>query len=160
MMNKNRAPRWIVPVTAAALGLAACGSAGAENGPASSTTGVGVSADASPSRCAPTVLIPDAQGFRFNKMCGGSSTIEVYPGVSNSDADKQYDAAYKDGETRPAECHTVGRIVYRHPEPGVNEIPGQSDDWIKLQTPAGQPPQYASEAYGGLTPGYTVKECP
>src|SRR5581483_1111770 len=45
----------------------------------------------------------------FDDLGGGSSVIEVYPGVTSSVADKQYNGTFNSGDRVMAECKTEGR---------------------------------------------------
>ncbi|SRR6266498_3741254 len=68
----------------------------------------------------------------FDDLDGGSPIIQVYPGVSDSVADKLATGTYRDGQTVYAECKTKGRKVSSHPELG--EAPRTSDDWIRFHS--------------------------
>ena len=47
----------------------------------------------------------------FDDAGGGSRTIEVYPGVSESVADKRYNHTYEDDEDIEVDCQVKGRRV-------------------------------------------------
>lgn len=78
----------------------------------------------------------------FDDLHGGSPYIQVYPGVTDTAADKQPNGVYNDGDTAQAECKTEGRAV--HSDPSVGEEDRTSNDWVKLQ---GSPAQYATAVY-------------
>jgi hypothetical protein len=158
-LNKNTAPRWLAPLTASALGLASLTGCG---GSSETTAAPGPAAEAAPSptRCTPTVLNPSARGFLFDMMCGGDPVIMVYPDPTPEGLGTPFSGTYKDGETRPVDCHVptgLGREVTRNIN--VGELPGSSSDWFQLYTPPGQTSQYATVAYGNITPGLEVPEC-
>jgi hypothetical protein len=130
MMNTlGRRSRWAVPAVALALGAWGCGDGDSGEVPK----------------------------LRFDDLGGGSSIIMVYPGPGGTDAEKQYNGTFKDGDRWPVVCHATGRLVMSHPD--VGERARQTTDWYQL---AGGPPvQYATGTYGFIEPeGAAVPECP
>ncbi len=83
----------------------------------------------------------------FDDLDGGEPIIQVYPGVSESKADKLYNGTFRDGQTVYAICKTKGRTVRSHPELGERDVP-PSDDWIRFHAVAGIGP-YATAIYVG-----------
>jgi hypothetical protein len=162
-MEPARIPLILATTLAVALGGAACSGEPQPDGSAVGTSATPESPSGSGSAApTPTCHARDndpatVQGFRFDALCGGSPVIQVYPGVGMSEADRQYNATYNDGDIRPADCHTTGRKVSSH----TGELTRESDSWVKLKTPAGQLPQYATETYGHMTPGAPqLPDCP
>jgi len=151
MKNMNtltRRSRWLAPVLVGALALPGCSSDTKPNGDTSAAPASGVGA--SPNKPVQPLL-------RFNDLGGGSPIIMVYPGVSESSADKVYNGTYSSGQIEPIDCHTTGREVTSHPELG--EEKRSSVDWYKLV--GDKVHYYASATYGDVIPeGAVVKECP
>jgi hypothetical protein len=93
--------------------------------------------------------------IRFDDLGGGSSIIEVYPGTSDSSADKVHNGTYRNGEVQPVVCHKIGRTIISHPD--VGETPRTSSDWYMLGGPM---VQFATGTYGNIVPvGAVVPEC-
>lgn len=78
----------------------------------------------------------------FDALGGGSSIIQVYPGVDDTQASRQSVAAFNSGDHVTAECKTEGRTVHSHPE--VGEKSQSSNMWIRFQAPQ---PEYATAVY-------------
>lgn len=81
----------------------------------------------------------------FDDLGGGSSIIEVYPGVRDTPKDRQYNGTYNSGDTASAECKATGRTV--HSIPSAGEANRSSNEWIRLRTQGEQ--QYATAVYVG-----------
>ncbi|HLZ15199.1 MAG TPA: hypothetical protein VKQ34_04385 [Candidatus Saccharimonadales bacterium] len=102
----------------------------------------------------------EAEQFRFDAHGGRYPQIFVYVGPGESQSDMQDEGYYIDGDTAQAICQQLGRTVTRHADQG--ETPGHSDEWVKvLGTPADGTYgyQFATEAYGGVVGGHTLKSC-
>jgi hypothetical protein len=80
----------------------------------------------------------------FDDLHGGSSIIQVYPGVTEAAADKGSNGTFHDGDKVPAECRTEGRTV--HSDPSVGEEDRTSSVWIRIQGTPGLT-QYATAVY-------------
>ncbi len=80
----------------------------------------------------------------FDALGGGSSIIQVYPGVENTLADRTADGTFANGQTVGAECKTLGRLVTS--DPGVGEQYRKSRAWIEINGSPGQT-QYATAVY-------------
>jgi hypothetical protein len=80
----------------------------------------------------------------FDDLGGGSSIIQVYPGVEDIPARKKFNGTYNDGDTVDAECKTKGRTV--HSDTSVGEENRSSNDWIRIHGTPGET-QYATAAY-------------
>lgn len=164
-MNVLRNPQAVLPAAVlAAFLLAGCTSSAAtpESGPAEAPAPVSTStAEGSSSAVAnpgaPAAVNADGIPIilRFDDLNGGSSVIQVYPGVTESDADKKFNGTFNDGDTAAASCRAQGRIVNSHPE--VGEAERSSDDWVLLAGSAGY---YATLTYAELVPTDAVlPEC-
>jgi hypothetical protein len=68
--------------------------------------------------------------FRFDALGGGSSIVNVYPGVQDTAADRQPNGTFASGQTTTAVCKTTGRTV--RSDPNVGERPRESDIWIRV----------------------------
>lgn len=93
----------------------------------------------------PTVTQPAKESaLTFDDLGGGSSIIEVYPGVGNTPEDRAFNGTYNDGDTVGAECKEEGREVHSHPEAGEEDR--NSDEWIRITgTPGNE--QFATAVY-------------
>ena len=80
----------------------------------------------------------------FDDLGGGSSIIEVFPGVRSTPADEQYNGTYSDGDRVSAVCKTNGRTV--HSDPSVGERSRSSHEWIRIIGAPGVS-QYATAVY-------------
>lgn len=102
-----------------------------------STSAVSGSQSGSPASTGPTTL-------KFDGLGGGSSIINVYPGVKDVPQDKRPSGTYQSGNTAGAICKLSGRTVTSNTAEG--EQPKQSSMWIQI---AGSPglKQYASLTY-------------
>ena len=141
-VNRNRLldNGWVrlsTVVLAGSLMLTGCGRGGSGED-SSSASGSPTTAT---SGSAPAAILPR---LVFDDLHGGSPIIEVYPGVTNSSADKQANGSFNDGDSVPAECKTEGRMV--HSNPGLGEEDRSSDDWIRIQGSPGET-QYATAVY-------------
>jgi hypothetical protein len=85
--------------------------------------------------------------FTFDALGGGSPIINVYPGVSDSPADRTANGTYSDGQTAPAVCQTTGRTVKSDVSAG--EVARQSDVWVKIVEQSGLT-HYATLVYGDI----------
>jgi hypothetical protein len=56
--------------------------------------------------------------FRFDDLRGGSSIVNVYPGVHDTAADRQLNGTFLSGQTTTATCKTTGRLVRSDPSAG------------------------------------------
>ena len=72
--------------------------------------------------------------------------VEVYPGVSDSAADKTHNGTYNDGESVGAICDKKGREVTFIDPSGDHTKDRTSNDWIRIQGTPGET-QYASAVY-------------
>jgi hypothetical protein len=80
----------------------------------------------------------------FDDLHGGSPLIQVYPGVTESAADKQPNGTFNDGDSVTAECKTEGRDV--HSDINAGESDRSSDEWVRIQGSPGET-QYATAVY-------------
>lgn len=85
--------------------------------------------------------------FTFDALGGGSSTIDVYPGVQDTTADKLANGTFSDRQTTTALCRTTGRTV--RSDPSVGERPRSSDVWLRVQAQPGKT-SYATLTYGRI----------
>ena len=126
--------RGVYKLSAVLLGggmaLSACG-----GGEAAPDTGASQTPSTAETQAASPTLV-------FDNLGGGSSIIQVYPGVT--DADRQANGTYNAGDAVSADCKTVGRTV--RSDPSVGELNRISDQWIRIQgTPSET--QYATVIY-------------
>jgi hypothetical protein len=120
------------------LTLAACGgSATAQRMSAP------VTAAASSEAAAPAVPTAEAHGnITFDYLGAKSQVVQVYTGPGTSQADRQPNGTYLDGQKAPADCKIIGRSVTSVPP----ELHRQSNNWIKIEGPAGAA-EYATAVY-------------
>jgi hypothetical protein len=85
--------------------------------------------------------------FRFDDLKGGSSVIEVFPGVTSSHADQTHSGTYLGGQTAAAVCKTTGRPVISNT--AVGERAKQSSVWVRIAGP-GDRSFYATLTYGDI----------
>lgn len=78
----------------------------------------------------------------FDSLGAGSSVVQVYPGVTNSDVHKVSNGAFFDGDQVTPECKRTGRKV----ESVGDEIKRASDQWILINGSPGLE-QYATAVY-------------
>jgi hypothetical protein len=88
--------------------------------------------------------------FTFDALGGASPIINVYPGVSDSPADKIASGTFSSGQTAPAICKTTGRTVTSDVNAGEEQR--ESDAWIEVIEQAGVT-HYASLTYGTMDQG-------
>jgi hypothetical protein len=83
----------------------------------------------------------------FDDLGGGSSIINVYPGVEDVAGDKLSNGTYQNGNTASAVCKISGRLVRSNT--AVGERSNQSSTWIEI---AGTPGimQFASLTYATM----------
>lgn len=83
----------------------------------------------------------------FDDLGGGSPRIQVYPGTTESEADRvPYEHTYRDGQAVYAACYEdteANREVSSDPSVGERDV--TSDLWFKLDVPG--PAQYATAVY-------------
>jgi hypothetical protein len=91
-----------------------------------------------------------AATFTFDALGGASPIINVYPGVSDSPADKIASGTFSSGQTVPAICKTTGRTVTSDVNAGEEQR--ESDAWIEVIEQAGVT-HYASLTYGTMDQG-------
>lgn len=77
----------------------------------------------------------------FDDLGANSSIIQVYPGVSDSDSDKEANGTYNDGDSVQAECRAEGRQVDSVPP----EMLRSSNQWIRIQS--SNESQFATAVY-------------
>lgn len=121
-----------------AVGLAT-GCAGGEPASATSTAApTHASSEQSPtSRTTPgTTTANRVATLVFDALGGGSSIIKVYPGPSDSEADKKANGTFNNGDTAAGECFDEGRDVHSHPELGERDV--RSNIWFRFHGPSGQ----------------------
>lgn len=84
----------------------------------------------------------------FNDLGGGSSIINVYPGVKDTPEDKLPNGTYQSGNSVGAICKTNGRKVTS--DTAAGEHPKESSTWVQI---AGTPglTQYAPLTYAEMT---------
>ncbi len=129
---------WLGLALASALAVSAC----------SSDTNESVSATAESRLAATTALgtsaASEAAVLVFDDLGGGSSIIQVYPGVQNTEVDKQYNGTFNDGDIVGALCKTEGRQVSSDPSAG--EVSRTSSEWVRINGTPGVD-QYATAVY-------------
>jgi hypothetical protein len=118
------------------------------NDPPPGTPGGSVTITASPAANPPAVSTA-LPVFRFNDLGGGSSIIQVFPGVEDTPADKLPNGTFNSGDTVHAVCQKSGRSVRSVPSAGEQER--ESDVWVQIIGSPGQT-QYAPLTYGDMTP--------
>lgn|GEM_PF-5499560 len=84
------------------------------------------------------------QDLIFDSLGAGFNTILVYPGTSESDADKRQNAIYTNGETKRATCKKEGRMAHTNTAKG--EPDRSSNHWFKIVGIPGQN-EYARAIY-------------
>jgi hypothetical protein len=84
------------------------------------------------------------QDLIFDDLGAGFNTILVYPGTSESDADKRQNAIYTNGETKRATCKEEGRMAHTNTAKG--EPDRSSNHWFKIVGIPGQN-EYARAIY-------------
>lgn len=90
--------------------------------------------------------------FRFDNLgstVAGGTTLEVYPGVRPTTADRTHNGSYNTGDVVRALCITTGRTVAS--DPHYNETPKTTNLWVRINAVSGQI-QYATLTYGELIP--------
>jgi hypothetical protein len=109
---------WLI-----AIFLAACTSAGtgAASNNASTSRNVNNSDSAPPTLSQATL--------RFDYLGARSTIIQVYPGAANTMADKASSGTFRDGDTAPIICKTIGRGVHSKKP----ELARHSDIWYKIE---------------------------
>lgn len=120
-----------------ALAFASCSS-----GDSKAETTVPTSAGVTLAPNTSTASAPEQPTLTFDDLGANSPIIQVYPGVEDTPADRQYNGTYNDGDTATAECETNGRTVKSvSPEPRR-----ESNQWVRIQAPNGES-QYATTVY-------------
>jgi hypothetical protein len=84
------------------------------------------------------------QDLIFDDLGASFHTIVVYPGTSESDADKRQNAIYTNGETKRATCKEEGRMAHTNTARG--EPDRSSNHWFKIVGIPGQN-EYARAIY-------------
>ncbi len=92
--------------------------------PTTSATSGSASNSASPNSVASDPMIT------FDYLGAGSKIILVYPGVSDSETDKKWNAQYYSGEQMPALCYAIGRTVTS--DTSIGEREKSSDTFVKI----------------------------
>lgn len=137
------------------LATAACTSS--EQGSPSAESTTAPTATTSPATAS---VVGKLARMRFDMLGGGDSRIFVYPGTSESPADKApYESIYYyDGQEVDIECQKQGRIVKSHSDVGEQQERA-SDIWYRL---AGKVPvQYATATYAEVvSQGVIIPDCP
>lgn len=77
----------------------------------------------------PTV---ETKTVTFDDLGVGSNVIMVYPGVASTEADKQPNGTYFDGQTATADCRIDGRTVPQ-PGEGVALSVEERSTWVHLR---------------------------
>ncbi len=90
---------------------------------------------------------PITAPFTFDALGGGSSIINVYPGVRDTASDKLANGTFADGQLTTAVCKTTGRRV--RSDPSVGEKPRESNVWVKVVAQPGKT-SYAPLSYGRM----------
>lgn len=116
---------------------------------------VGLWLSGRPSAVPPTVSTPapssvmpaTSVALTFDALGGGSTIIQVYPGVQNNPADKLANGTFRNGDTVRATCQTIGRTITSVPSEGERFV--QSNRWVRV---VGTPEltQYASLTYANI----------
>jgi hypothetical protein len=85
---------------------------------------------------------------------GGSSVINVYPGVTDFPADKAHNGTFADGQTATAVCKAIGPTV--HSNTAAGERDKQSGVWLRVRARrARRPTRRWSMATSSRTPSRT-----
>lgn len=93
----------------------------------------------------PTSVNPNAVTMTFDSLSDtGTTVIQVYPGVTETEADRQYNGTYLDGDTVTVDCKTQGRTVVS--DPSLSETPRESSEWIHLASDNGED-RFATAVY-------------
>jgi hypothetical protein len=154
--ERNWRLRGRIFAAAGLLVLAGCG--GGEGEP---QTSAGTARTSASGEVLPGASATAAEGpmLVFDDLGGGSSIIQVYPGVTNTAAHKRANGTFNDGDAVPAECWVKGREV--ESDPSVGEAARTSEDWVRITGTPGEV-QYATTTYAkdpeALLP--QLDECP
>lgn len=93
----------------------------------------------------PTSTNPNATTMTFDSLSDvGTTVIQVYPGVTEAEADRQYNGTYLDGEVVTVDCKTRGRTVVS--DPSLSEVLRESNQWIHLASSNGED-RFATAVY-------------
>lgn len=126
-------------VAAGALALSGCGS---DEGEQRATQTAQVLAPDETQPRNNTQTSSEAPVLVFDDLAGGSSVIEVYPGVKDTKRDKKRNGTFMSGQPAVAECKTEGRTVQSAP----GEENRTYSEWIRIQGTPGEA-QYATAVY-------------
>ncbi|MFL6162725.1 MAG: hypothetical protein ACJ74U_10905 [Jatrophihabitantaceae bacterium] len=117
------------------------------NRPSTSSSKASVTATA-PSNSTNSTTAP-LPTLTFDDLGGGSSIINVYPGIQNTAQDKRSNGTYQSGSKVSVVCRATGRTITS--DPSVGESPRSSSTWVRIiGTPGAQ--QYASLVYADIDP--------
>lgn len=100
------------------------------------------------SSTAATGTATEAPLLTFDDLGGGSSIMEVYPGIKDDPQDRLPNGTFRAGEFTRALCKATGRTVSS--DTGVGERPRQSDMWIQIVGSPGVK-QYAPLTYAEVS---------
>lgn len=141
----NRKANWLRLVGgtlafAGTLALAGCGG-GKGNTAVDTTSPLPTNRDVPADPNAP---ISGQHTITFDDLGGGSSIIEVFPGIQDTPEDKTFNGTYRNGDVVQAICKAVGRPV--HSDPSVGEEARSSNAWVRIVGTPGET-QYATSVY-------------
>ena len=83
----------------------------------------------------------------FDDLGGGSSIIDVYPGVKATAADRTQNGSFEAGAKVTAVCKITGRTI--RSDPSAGETPKQSNIWVKIDGAPGKT-QFATLTYADI----------
>lgn len=86
--------------------------------------------------------------FEFDDLGGGESTIHVYPGVTEKQADRRPNGTFNHGDVVEAICRAVGRTVPSDPTVGERNV--ESNKWVGIIGSPGVD-QFATLTYGKIS---------
>lgn len=127
-------------VAAGALALSGCG--GDEGEQRAAQTAQAPAPDEARSNTMPDQTTPESPILVFDDLAGGSSVVQVYPGVGDSKRDKKANGTFLSGQSAIAECKTEGRTVHSTP----SEEKRTYNEWVRIQGTPGKT-QYATAVY-------------
>lgn len=154
--RKNSLWRWRsatrAGATVTAIMLLLSGCSDDANGDKADSSRVTVPAVASTvKRSTATAPVPtpeDGLILIFNDLDDNAdAVIPVYPGVSESEVDKQLNGTFNPNERVRVICKTIGRTVNSHPENGDEER--HSNEWVRIVGSPGTV-QFASMTYADM----------